>query len=151
MSTEVIEIGGGDTVVVEDNTVEILEVAVQGPIGPPGAPGTGIVEVDFGTLIASATATIDSVAISTERCVSWHVCVETAGGGKSQMWMVMAVNDGGTGVNHVLFGKVRAPQAGGPLAIATAVDISAGTMRLRLTNNEAFSVSVSVTRVSISP
>lgn len=148
-ATELV-IGDEQTVIELPSTaVEILEVGIQGPVGPPGASGS--TEVDFGALGASSTATIDSVALSTERCVNWQVCVETTGGGKSQTWYVTAVNDGGTAVNHVVFGKVRAPLAGGPLSIATAVDISAGFMRLRLTNNEAFSVDVSVTRVSISP
>ena len=129
--------------------IEILEVGIQGPTGPPGSSAS--IEIDFGTLIAAATATIDSVLIATERCVTWQVCVETTGGGKSQTWTVVAVNDGSTAVNHMVFGKVRAPLAGGPLSIATVVDISAGSMRLRLTNNEAFSVDISVTRISISP
>lgn len=149
--TEVVEIAGGSTIVVEDNTVTIIEVGTQGPAGPPGPPGVGIVEVDFGTLGASVTATVDSVTIATERCANWQVCVETTGGGKSQTWTVMAVNDGGTSVNHAVFGKVRAPVAGGSLKITTNVDISGGLMRLRLMNNEAFSVEVSVIRISVSP
>ena len=147
-SAETIELEG-EVLVVPVNEVEVINVAQQGPVGPPGASAS--IEIDFGTLAASATATIDSVLVSTERCATWQVCVETTGGGKSQTWTVVAVNDGGTAVNHMVFGKVRAPLAGGPLSIATVVDISAGSMRLRLTNNEAFSVDISVTRISISP
>lgn len=147
--TEILLADDQTTVDVPSGAVEIIEVGIQGPVGPPGTSAT--IEIDFGTLAASATATIDSVLISTERCVNWQVCVETTGGGKSQTWYVTAVNDGSVAVNHVVFGKVRAPLAGGPLSITTVVDISAGSMRLRLTNNEAFSVDISVTRISVSP
>lgn len=134
--------------IIEDNTrvVEILELAKQ---GVPGASGKGI-EVDFGTIGAGNTETVDSVLVLSERCVSWLVCAETAGGGKSQTWMVLAVNDG-SGAGHTVFGKVREPLAGGPLAMATAVDVAAGAMRLRLTNNEAFGIDVSVCQLSVSP
>ena len=112
-------------------------------------PGKGI-EVDFGTVGAGNTETVDSVVVSTERCASWLVCAETAGGGKSQTWMVLAVNDG-SWAQHAVYAKTRQPLAGGPLAMATAVDVSGGAMRLRLTNNEAFGIAVSVCRLSVSP
>ena len=137
--------------IIEDNTpvVQIIELAKQGVPGSPGAPGKSI-EVDFGTIGAGNTETVDSLLVVTERCVQWLVCAETAGGGKSQTWMVLAVNDG-SGASHNVFGKVREPVAGGPLSVGTVVDVLSGAMRLRLTNNEGFGVDVSVCRLSVSP
>ncbi len=149
MTTEIIEINGGDIIVIEDNTVEIIELATQGPVGPPGADGVGV-EVDHGGVGASATATIDTVPVSTEKCATWFVCAARSGGGKHTAYHVQAVNDG-SGANHVVYGKVREPVAGGPLALTTVVDVVGGQMRLRITNNEAFVVDVSVIRFKVSP
>ncbi len=125
--------------------VEIIELGIQ---GPPGVSG-GAVEIDFGALAASTTATIDDVDVL-ERCVEWLVCAHATSVPKSQVWIVNAVNDG-SAASHSVFGKVRQPAAGGPLNITTVVDVSAGRMRLRLTNNELFSIDISVLRMNVSP
>lgn len=143
--TEIV-VGDEQTVIeVPSREVEIIELGIQGPTGPPG----GAVEIDFGALAASATATVDFVEV-VERCVEWLVCVHATSVPKSQTWLVMATNDG-SGASHSVFGKVREPAAGGPLNITTVVDVSGSQMRLRLTNNELFSVNISVLRMNVSP
>lgn len=144
--TEVVEIAGGSTIVVEDNTVTIIEVGTQGPAGPPGV---GLTEIDFGTLTASTTATVDSIAVS-ERCAKWLICAFDTATPKTQTWTVEACNDG-TSADFTVFAKTRVPLVGGPLKIDTIVDVSGGAMRLRLTNNESFGISISVLRMSVSP
>ncbi len=154
-ATEVVVLDPLTEIVVDDEqtvldvpstAVDLIEVGIP---GPPGPPGSGVVEIDFGALAASATATIDSVGVA-ERCVEWVVCVHAASVPKSQTWLVMATNDG-SAASHSVFGKVRQPAAGGPLNITTNVDVSGGQMRLRLTNNELFSVNISVLRMNVSP
>lgn len=128
----------------EATVVGFGEQGPSGPQGPQGPPGGAQAEVEVYPFDDGTTEIVDSAVVG-YRGIDWLVTVRDIIGGKTQSWVVHAVNDGST-ADFTVSNKVFVPKAGGKLDVDTDVDINAGFVRLKLTNNSGITLKISAVR-----
>ena len=130
----------------EATIVGFGEAGTPGPTGPQGPPGPagGAVEIEIYPFDDGTTEVVDSASVS-YRGIDWLVTVRDIVGGKTQSWHVHAANDGSS-AEFTVSNKVFVPKAGGKLDVDTDVTISAGNVRLELTNNSGITLKISAVR-----
>lgn len=128
----------------EATVVGFGEQGPTGPTGPQGPPGGAQAEIEFYPFDDGTTEIIDSASAS-YRGIDWLVTARDIVGGKTQSWIVHAVNDGST-ADFTVTNKVYVPKAGGKLDVDTDVTLNAGNIRLVLTNNSGVTLKISAVR-----
>lgn len=128
-------------VIVQPDTDVVLVACEQGPAGQDGADGIGVIQIDSGPVAPAATQVADSVAIATFRSVKWLVTLKDSVGGLFKFYEVIAIHND-TIPKHSVYGLI-----GDTISVVNDVDISAGLIRLNITNNSANSIDISVMRI----
>lgn len=126
-------------VIVTPNPEVVIVACEQGPAGQDGA---GALQVDTGPVAPAATQVADSVAILTFRSVKWLVTLKDVVGGLYKFYEVIAIHDG-TIPAHAVYGLI-----GNTISVTNDVDILAGFIRLKITNNSANSIDISAVRIA---
>ena len=110
--------------------------------GPPGAAGTGIIQLQYDGLVALDNAIVDQVALADNWAADWLVTViDTNGDSRSSK--VSAIHN-----NSVV--KYRRYASGGdPIAFGVSVEISGLNMVLRVTNHHNTSLDVRIARYGV--
>lgn len=128
-----------DNVVIVTEEPEVVIVACEQ--GPAGLDGIGV-EVSSGPVSNGSTVTADSVSAASFRSVKWLVTLTDSTGTLYRFYEVIAIHDGTT-VLHSVYGLV-----GDSISVTNDVDISAGSLRLRITNNHANDLDIKVIRLA---
>lgn len=129
------------TVIEQSDPVVVIVACEQGPAGADGADGIGVVEISSGPVSNGSTVTADSVAVAAIRSVKWLVTLTDSTGTLYKFYEVIAIHDGTTAL-HSVYGLV-----GDSISVSNDVDINAGLMRLRITNNHANDLDIKVLRI----
>lgn len=130
------------TVVTEGPTEFVIAECKQGPAGPPGADGSGVIEVDFGTVTDGNTEVVDSVLRGVYRSVKWIATLTDSAGMLYKSYEVMAVHNG-TVAFHSCYGRV-----GDTIAVDTDVVVTGANLELSITNNHGSDIEVKVQRIA---
>jgi len=110
--------------------------------GPAGQDGVGALQIDTGPVAPAATQVADAVAILTYRSVKWLVTIKDQVAGTFKFYEVIAIHND-TVPAHSVFGLI-----GDTISVITDVDILAGFIRLKITNNSANSIAISAVRIA---
>ena len=130
------------TIVIENDPIEILEQAHQGPPGPPGPPGPagGLwVQVDVDDILPAATAVIGSIPVVSGLAVKWIVVVRDDINDIRKSFEILAQRSGTSGPSHTQYGNI-----GDSVPFTVDVVESGGILELRLTNNGAVNLDTRV-------
>jgi hypothetical protein len=130
------------TVIDTTDPVVIIAACQQGPAGADGADGTGLVEASVTGVNNGNTVTVDDVPVGTNRSVKWIITLTDTIAGDYKTYEVLAVHNGTTAM-HTVYGLV-----GDVIAVTTNVDINAGNMRLRVTNDSTNALDIKAVRIA---
>jgi hypothetical protein len=137
--TEKVTPVAGDWVIIEDSATSNSKKKVD-----IGNLGGGLEEVGPVAVTAAGTSTIDSVVHASIRTAKWVVSIADSTAGDYASSEVLAVHDGTT-VSYTEYAII-----GTFTTYTLLVDISGADMRLRVTNNGANSINVTVARAEVS-